>query len=250
MVSLAILFCSCGNGVDDEKSNQSTSTDATSKTQYVEKIVTQVENTWGLDFVSTPIDQASAAEIEASKAVAYVNYREGGCATGFFISDDGLFLTNEHVLSRQRCHKGKCPNIKIIRDYKIGGAIEVYDDFEVLAHNYSLDYALAKVKLKDGEKVPFLKMEWSGATEAKNFEGSDLKIIGHPNCSSLRTGNAIFSYGQDQNLVLRSIAISGNSGSPLFDLTTKKVVGLYHASYMDYPLSVFILVIKTTYLKS
>ena len=77
------------------------------KSVNVDHVITNNENTWGLEFKSTPVKNIPQVEKELSKAVAYIDYAAGGSATGFFISEDGLFLTNEHVISRYECTRSR-----------------------------------------------------------------------------------------------------------------------------------------------
>lgn len=62
-----------------------------------------------------------------------------------------------------------------------------------------------------------------------------LSIIGHPFGGALCLSNALsFDYSSsDQAYRLKSVAISGNSGSPLIDNKTNTVVGLYFAGGWD-----------------
>lgn len=199
------------------------------------KKVKVVENTWGIEFKSTPIASATNIEQQVGKAVTRINYIQGGSATGFFISSDGLMMTNEHVISRESCSEKKCQGIQIIRNFAPNGDYEVFSKFKVLAQNKDLDYAIIKVELPEGKTVPFLKLD--KYTDSDSFENMDLRIVGHPFGSSLRTSKAIFS---DINTMtghvdLKSVAISGNSGSPIVDISSgsAKVVGLYNSSLWD-----------------
>lgn len=90
--------------------------------------------------------------------MAQVRYVEGGSGTGFFISPDGLFLTNEHIFPRERCSEKGCAGVQLIRHLSAGGDIEVYNKFTVLLQSKELDIAIAKVELPQGEAVPFLKL--------------------------------------------------------------------------------------------
>jgi hypothetical protein len=195
------------------------------KEKIVEKVIHVPENTWGMEFKSTPISEAPAREQEWGKAVAHVRYAETSGATGFFVSEDGLFLTNEHVIPRVRCTRERCAGVQIVRHFAPNGAMEVFDDFEVLAQSIELDLALLRVKLPAGTKVPFLRL----ATELPT-QKQPLVILGHPFTGALRSSDAWLKKKDDSTLNLRSVAISGNSGSPLIDKQTGLVVGLYKAS--------------------
>jgi hypothetical protein len=113
---------------------------------------------WGLPFNFTPINQADEKLKELGKATVLVRYIDGGTATGFFISEDGLLITNEHVISNSACVKDRCSGIQLIRDFRVGGDLEVFQKFDLLMASTDLNFALVKVKLPEGRKVPYLKL--------------------------------------------------------------------------------------------
>lgn len=207
-----------------------------SKVTTVQEILVDRDNTWGIEFKSTPIDQASQEEINAGSAIAYIKYIDGGSATGFFISSDGLFMTNSHVISKKICSADRCNGITLTREMKYGGAQKVYSDITLLASNSELDYAIVQVNLDANEKVPFLKLEQYDRISNRNKDQFKLRILGHPFGGLLRAQNAVYdkNYSRDRNVYqLKSTAISGNSGSPLFDVNTETVLGLYHSARWD-----------------
>jgi V8-like Glu-specific endopeptidase len=201
-----------------------------------ERTIVINQNSFGMPFVYTPISKASLPLQKWSEAVAYVDYAEGGSATGFFISPDGLFLTNEHVISRERCSIERCAGVRITRQMAPNGAFETFQDFQVLAHHSRLDFALVQVKLPPGKTVPFLKLsseDWDQANPSRYSAILDTtyQILGHPMGGSLQVSAAkVYHYDRDL-ITLTSVALSGTSGSPLLDTESGEVVGLYHAGY-------------------
>lgn len=214
------------------------------KTQIIDREVTrwisnekvEVENTWGLPFYykSLAYEQDTQTLAQAS-AVAKVYFLMSGSATGFFVSPDGYFLTNHHVINNKYCSKQKCLATKIVRDHRLGGVNHIYSDLSLIASNEDLDYALIKVNLPEGERVPFLHLDNLSTVKELNEElpKQELKLFGHTFSAALKETNAFFYDMGEEDIRLKSIVLSGSSGSPLILSKRKKVIGLYKASYWD-----------------
>lgn len=193
-----------------------------------------IDKGFGIKTFPKPISEASEAIKGYSKAVAKVMRIDGSSGTGFFISEDGLFITNEHVVPSHSCKTDSCPGTKLVRDFRYGGDNEVFASFDVLAHSDSdgeLDFTLLKVRLKDGDKVPYLPIELDKA--GYDFGESNkrtYKVIGHPGGASLRFTNAKPIKQNRFNIELLGLLIPGNSGGPLIDEETGKVIGLVKAT--------------------
>jgi|GEM_PF-5220991 len=182
---------------------------------------------WGLPFEFRPLRKAEPAVQEAAKAVAFVRYAESGGGTGFFISEDGLFLTNEHVISRDACSASRCAGVQIIRDFRANGDLEVFDTFDVLAHNKDIDVALLRVKLAEGKKVPFLKL----SSRDEYSKEDPMLILGHPHNSSLHvSASRLDKEVNPGTTYFRSITMGGNSGSPIVDAKTLEVIAIHNGS--------------------
>jgi hypothetical protein len=197
-----------------------------------------VDKGFGIKTLPKPISRASETIQKYGQAVAKILSINGSSGTGFFISEDGLFLTNEHVLPRKACTVNGCPGIKIIRDFKIGGTNQVYTDFEVLAHSSSqgeMDFTLIRVKLPAGEKVPYLNPELD--SEKYSFKSADAKtykVLGHPGGSSLRNTNVLPVNMNKFDIQLLGLIIPGNSGGPLIEEESGNVIGLIKQSRTGY----------------
>lgn len=218
LLLMTLLVASCGEKANEGKSQS--------------PIIVDYSSTWGVPFTSTPASSISSSSLRnSSKAVAKVVMAEGGSGTGFFISSDGLFITNNHVLPNLRCMKDACGGVKIIRDYHIGGDAEVFTVKEVIAQHEYYDFTILRVENPTGEKIPYLEL----STQDISKRDTSLSIIGHPFGGALRLSNALsYDYDSyDDDYRLKSVAISGNSGSPVIHNHTGKVVGLYFAGGWD-----------------
>lgn len=156
-----------------------------------------------------------------------------GVGTGFFISEDGLLITNEHVVCGASSN-----NIKIITVNN-----KIYD-VENIAIDPAQDVAILKVNTNN-EKVPFLKF---ANPDTKVKVGQEVIAIGNPfgdNPASVTKG--IIS-GINRNITARGFcgstttikeyegviqtdaAInSGNSGGPLLNMLGE-VIGVNSAT--------------------
>lgn len=180
---------------------------------------------WGKDFVIKPANEASPKLRALGKAVAQVRYASGGSGTGFFISPDGLFVSNHHVISKDACSEARCGGVQLIRDLTVGGDIQVFSKFKVLVQSKELDFTLAKVDLPPGTTVPYLKLA-SHEIQSESMRQRKLVVIGHPAGSALRITEVDFrSYSKDKIQLLGPV-FWGNSGSPLVDENTGEVIGL------------------------
>jgi hypothetical protein len=107
----------------------------------------------------------------------------------------------------------------------------VFDRVQVRAQNEDLDYTVLQVDVgTDG--VPFLPLA-AGPVSSDVRDNKNLRVIGHPMGASLRTGEAQIEDYADGIFKLKSVAVSGNSGSPLVDVASGKVLGLYNSSEWD-----------------
>jgi hypothetical protein len=188
-----------------------------------------IDRSFGIKTYPRPITQESPRLQELAAAVAKVVSINGSSGSGFFISADGLFLTNEHVIERSSCVSRGCSGTKLIRDYRVGGDNQVFQEYEVLAHGDAdgeLDFTLLKVKLPEGTTVPFLELDKTPLDLSLILESDKFKVLGHPGGASLRATNARPQPGKSHSMPLLGLVIPGNSGGPLINEETGRVIGL------------------------
>ncbi|MCB9026002.1 MAG: trypsin-like peptidase domain-containing protein [Bdellovibrionaceae bacterium] len=188
-------------------------------------------NIFGLPSMPTEIKIADEKTREMSKAVAKVFRFNGASGSGFFISPDGLFITNQHVVPRKFCTTAGCPGFKIVRDFGPDGENQELSDFTVIAHDNSqdlYDFTILKFNLPEGQSVPFLRLD--ADVSAHQFDVNTsitrYKALGYPGGASLRFTAMKPIAAREENIILQGLVMGGNSGGPLIDVDTGKVVGL------------------------
>ena len=172
----------------------------------------KVDNPIYLSKVSNQQSFNSLPELfeDIKTSVVTINSRDGH-GSGFFISEDGLILTNYHVV-------GDYDEVKVVLQNKMKITAKV------IRVNMNEDLAILKV---DGEGFKF--MDISGAYQAK--VGEDVYAIGTP--ADLSLGQTItkgmvsgFREFDEKKLIQTDVSMNpGNSGGPLIN-TKGKVLGL------------------------
>lgn len=132
-----------------------------------------------------------------------------GTGTGFFISDDGRFVTNQHVIKDAVSAAVRTEDGAI---YVVAGA---------LARSTMLDLAVLKAEAK---QVPFLRIQ----TVTPEI-GSRIAIIGSPRALEGSLTDGIISAFREQGngtwLQITAPVSPGSSGSPVLD-SSGQVVGV------------------------
>lgn len=228
---------SSGGGASLQTRNAQVQIPGSSEMITVPQTILTMEPSFGIKTLPVPVSKVNERLKKLARATAKVMNMEGSSGTGFFISEDGLFLTNEHVIEIKRCKQSGCPGTKLVRDYHLGGEIKEYTQFEVLAQADSdedLDFTLLRVKLKDGEKVPYLPLELREEAYDFSSELSTYKVFGHPGGATLKVTNVKPIKQKGFTLEMLGLLIGGNSGGPMINEQSGKVVGLVKAIRPSY----------------
>jgi serine protease Do len=167
----------------------------------------RVFNLPALSFLSKSNELSQIDNIKNyKKAVVTIEGNETK-GTGFNISEDGIIVTNHHVIENMSRITVVFPDGEILR-------AEVMQDYP------DLDIALLEV---EGEKLPYLEIQDGGEWES----GDSIYIIGNP----LAYNQIVMEGDITKNgewLFLSAPIEKGNSGSPVID-SDGKVIGVVYA---------------------
>lgn len=174
--------------------------------------------------------RVDAQFIPFMQATVYIT-SDSAIGSGFFISPDGYIITNAHVVEKNRDVGVILYDKRNILDKTLPTASAPADTIRnkvrfarVLKINKKRDLALLKM---EGENFPWLELE----TNRKAYTtGRKVVAIGAPRDIEWSVSQGIISATRDNNgvdTIQTDTAINGgNSGGPLVDLQTGKVVGV------------------------
>lgn len=190
-----------------------------------------------------PATDAFAKAREATWAVSVLRYAQNGqvehaafVGTGFFISRNH-FITAEHVLNATLL--GRTRNMRDrIRVFKNSPYDTGYSSFKVVYENSTLDLAILEMTLAT--------QDWLPVSSSEPHEGEPVGSYGYPlvEFSNTRTATAfalgrsgiVAGYGRDEGarrLITTLQATTGNSGGPIFLLSSGHVVAVQKAQMTD-----------------
>ena len=161
-------------------------------------------------------------KIKARVKYPFINDRRGGRSGAGFLIDkkQGWVITNRHV-------SGHDP--ESLRVMFKGGS---YFDAEVLYTDRLLDLAVIKLPL---DQIPATAAEASLECTSEPVIGANVGAFGHPFSLSFSGTRGIVSGNRarrGRSFVQTDAPINkGNSGGPLIDLTTGKVIGINTSSF-------------------
>lgn len=169
-----------------------------------------------------------------------------GSGSGFFISTDGYFVTNNHVIE----------DISYIEvEYTMGGVLNVYEA-EIIQIDKQNDLAI--LKIKDKSFTNFTSIPYNFQTDIKDV-GESVFALGYPKAFSGMGTEIKFTdgkissktgYNGDVSMYQTSTPIQpGNSGGPMFDLDGN-LIGITTAKFNDEMVENVSYSVKSNYLKN
>ncbi len=161
------------------------------------------------------INDAPEAIIKASQAVILIENKSSR-GTGVFISEDGLLMTNHHVLGNENCTIEGCYST-LLFDYQIGKKHSRKIFFlEPVYSRKSDDVAIYRVY--ENKDEPYRPNHWikPDFLQARELMEGDLYVVGHPfgNLKKFSVGEFLYDLGKQ--IVTSIFIVKGNSGSPVF----------------------------------
>jgi serine protease Do len=178
-------------------------------------IWTNVINIPALQFVKTSYRLSQKETIQIAKQAVVKIEGENSKGTGFNIREDGLIITNSHVIEKMITIKIYFPNGQAYKG-------------EVILDNPDLDVAILEIK---GENLPVLKLQ-----ETPNWkEKQHIYVIGNPlaytqiaNEGEIE-GLTLINDRQTPVMQISAPVYRGNSGSPVLT-ENNEVIGLVYAT--------------------
>ncbi len=168
--------------------------------------------------------------------------------TGFFVSNDGYFVTADHVINLD--HGRPAGRLREIKDKIMiaqiqpdGRSVSVVGPMQVVVENRTKDYAILKAPDTLPKVQKYLDIDLTA-----RFEGEEVSICGYPLASSnqdpqsgqilldiyIRVSAGILMCQRLDNLTqileVDFPILPGNSGGPLIATTSRRVLGLATAT--------------------
>ena len=172
-----------------------------------------------------PITFLEAGMIKA-RAVGKVITPEGA-GTGFLISDQNLFITNNHVLPTKELAAQS--SVRLNYQATLKGIAAVFEDFEIDASSYRTsvedDWSIVTLKGNPAEKYGFIPL-----TGAKTKKDEFVNIIQHPGgeAKQIAMYHNVVTYADNNIIQYLTDTMPGSSGSPVFN-SKWEVVALHHS---------------------
>ncbi|AYF43395.1 trypsin-like peptidase domain protein [Halobacteriovorax sp. BALOs_7] len=184
-----------------------------------------------VDWVEVTTFDSESEIRKNSKAVADVQFANGGRCTGFFVSDDVL-MTNEHCVGSASDVVG----MKVFMKHEKGVPESEYAEVkcnEFIGNDVTLDYALVKCEGSPGQRYGKVTLETTQAVE-----GDSIYII-QQNCDYYSDYNCNWNkkvsegkvVGVETDVFYDADTLGGSSGSPVFNADSDKVFAIHHAGY-------------------
>lgn len=174
-----------------------------------------VINLPALEFVKTSLRLSQMESIKMAKRAVVTIQGEGSKGTGFNIREDGLIITNSHVIE----------NMNPITVYFSNG--KVYRG-EVLKNSPELDIAILDI---DGEDLPVLSLQQDKVWNVNDH----IYVIGNPlsftqiaNEGQLE-GFTYIGNRKTPDIIISAPVFRGNSGSPVLN-KENEVIGVVYAT--------------------
>jgi V8-like Glu-specific endopeptidase len=150
-----------------------------------------------------------------------------GSGTGFLISDQNLFITNNHVLpNKELAAKSK---VRFNYQATLRGTAAAFEDLEIDADTFRTsvedDWSVATIKGNPIEKYRFISLKG-----AKTKKDDFVNIIQHPGgeAKQIAMYHNVVTYADDRIVQYLTDTMPGSSGAPVFN-SKWEVVALHHS---------------------
>ena len=177
------------------------------------------------------LTEAPEKIVEASKAVVKIEIG-GASGTGFFISEDGLLATNNHVIGIDNCSRAGC-YAEIFEDFQKGSYYKKRKYYlEPRYVDPVLDITVHQVRdWKNGSKLLNQSHLTIKEESSRDLIEQQVYFIGHPK-GGLKKWTDTTVYQSDGDIFYTSnLCIGGSSGSPFVN-EDGEVIGILHSGNM------------------
>lgn len=179
----------------------------------------QVYSLAAIQFLAKSRELAQNEDIQRYKEAVVVIRADDRKGTGFSISQDGMIVTNEHVIGDAE---------RIMVHFADGSHVEA----DLLAADARTDLAL--LKTAEGDSWPSLPLD----LDRKASEGDSVFVIGNPLFFNRIANEGVvlqpfrFAHRERPVLALKAPIYKGNSGSPVIDKEGYVVAVVYATTRM------------------
>lgn len=178
----------------------------------------KIFNFASIEFLSTSMELSKNEDVQKYKESVVVVNTGNSKGTGFYFSDEGYIMTNNHVIKDERAITVS------FNDGKIYPA-------ELVSSNEEIDIAILKITVEELD-YPVLEFE-------ENWEQNQpVYIIGNPLYSNfiVNKGNVLgLTAGQEiPMLIIDAPIYKGNSGSPVINYDGKVIGVIYATTKINY----------------
>lgn len=174
----------------------------------------RVINFTSIEFLQKSSELSKQADIKEYKEAVVTIQDQYTKGTGFNISENGLIVTNKHVVD----------DMNPITVMFLNGE---WMEAEIISAETDIDLAFLKV---NGEQLPHISLSEPDAWEVQDH----IYVIGNPLFHNQIVNEGNILQGSDKNgIVMLSAPIyKGNSGSPVISSESGKVIGVVYAKSM------------------
>lgn len=164
----------------------------------------------------------------SSRAIADIQFADGGRCSGFLISDNVL-MTNQHCITSASSVVG----MKVFMKHELGVSKTAMGEIKCnkfIGNDSTLDFALAECEGAPGQVYGKVELDESVASV-----GEEIYVI-HQNCDYYTTSSCDWTKKLSEGQVLKveddvyydADTLGGSSGSPVFREQNNKVVAIHH----------------------
>lgn len=162
------------------------------------------------------------------KSVAKITLINGGSGTGFYTMIGAIpcIFTNNHVLPTVESVRGASAMFCYLIEGQSGHPVVAFNPDAGFWTNTELDCTIVALQNRPGSAEPLI-LDCEKVVDCR----TEITIYGHPDGSILSqsSGHVTSANNISGRMTYNSSTQPGSSGSPIFDSSTGKVIGLHHA---------------------